>query len=163
MTPNAPAPADQQPNNAVNAPPAQVLPQQNGAPILDSQKTPVGGNTADQPDPGRKRHERPLGQVQQGQAQPNPGQPTPLPPVQNVAPPKSDADAQAAGGQKPWRKDKFRSSLDQRGQRMKEAPDFEDFGGARVEGRVGNRVIIDFGSGMMLRSDDDGRMARESA
>lgn len=160
--PVAPTPVAPQPNDAVNAPPAQVLPQQNGAPILDSQKTPVGGNTGDQPDPGRKRHDHRQDQGQQGQVQPVPGQPNPPQPVQNAVPPKSDADAQAAGGQKPWRKDKFRSSLDQQGQRMKEAPNFEDFGGARVEGRVGNRVIIDFGSGMMLRGDDDGRMARES-
>ncbi|CAN7311350.1 OmpA family protein [Neorhizobium sp. LjRoot104] len=128
-----------------------VLPVQNGAAVLDSAKE---APSARPPRDG----ERPRRQAPQQADQ------------QQLAPPKSDAEAQAGTRATREQQQEFRQLSEERGQRLDQRPQFErprgwefrdmagrDRNGARDRDRDGGRVIISIDNQTVVRHDDSRR------
>lgn len=125
-----------------------VQPGENGAPVFDSAKQAPG--TA--PDAGQRRQ-----QPQQADQQ-------------QLAPPKSDAEAQRGTRATREQQQEFRQLSEERGQRLDARPEFErprgwDFGGQaggnRNRDRDGGRVIISIDNQPVVRHDDSRRFYDE--
>ncbi|WP_087001532.1 OmpA family protein [Rhizobium sullae] len=119
-----------------------VLPVENGAAVLDSDKD--ADRTAGQG--GRRQRDRQRAAEQQV-----------------IAAPKSDADAQLApeGQRRP--PVKFEAVTSEEGRRLERRPEFMSPEGARVERYEGddNRIIMQFNNRIVVRSDDDRRFLRD--
>jgi outer membrane protein OmpA-like peptidoglycan-associated protein len=112
-----------------------VLPVENGAAVLDSDKD------ADNAGVDRDRRKREREEVKQRPA------------------PKSDKDAQR--GFKDDKKIVIKPVLEMKGERITGFKGYDDFGGRRVGDRD-NRVVIDVGGKIVIRSDDERRIARDN-
>ncbi|OLP56716.1 hypothetical protein BJF92_11575 [Rhizobium rhizosphaerae] len=132
-----------------------VLPVENGAAVLDSDKDADsrGGREARE----RRRAEREQLREERG----------------NVPLPKNDADAQAPMRERGFDRDQIDEALRERGRRVERAPQFDlqdaidAFVGAnqprpRIEERRNNRTVIDFGDEIVVRGDDRARLRRDS-
>ena len=112
-----------------------VLPVENGAAVLDSDKdADKGGNDRD-----RRKRER-----EEVKAKPAP---------------KSDKDAQR--GFKNDEEIRIKPVLELKGERIPGFKGYDDIGGRRVDDRD-NRVIINIGGKIVIRNDDDRRLARDT-
>jgi outer membrane protein OmpA-like peptidoglycan-associated protein len=112
-----------------------VLPVENGAAVLDSDKdADKGGNDRD-----RRKRER-----EEVTAKPAP---------------KSDKDAQR--GFKNDEEIRIKPVLELKGERISGFKGYDDIGGRRVDDRD-NRVIINIGGKIVIRNDDDRRLARDT-
>ncbi|TDK36699.1 OmpA family protein [Rhizobium deserti] len=125
-----------------------VQPGENGAPVFDSAKQAPGAA----PEAGQRRQ-----QVQQADQQ-------------QLAPPKSDAEAQRGTRATREQQQEFRQLSEERGQRLDARPEFErprgwDFGGQasgnRNRDRDGGRVIISIDNQPVVRHDDSRRFYDE--
>jgi outer membrane protein OmpA-like peptidoglycan-associated protein len=112
-----------------------VLPVENGAAVLDSDKD------ADNSGADRNRRKREREEVKQ------------------MPVPKSDKDAQR--GFKEDTKIVIKPVLEVKGERIAGFKGYDDFGGRRVGDRD-NRVVINIGGRIVIRSDDDRRIARNT-
>ncbi|OLP61436.1 hypothetical protein BJF93_00415 [Xaviernesmea oryzae] len=132
-----------------------VLPVQNGAAVLDSDKDADsrGGQQARE----RRRAEREQLREERG----------------NIALPKNDADAQAPMRERGIDRDQIDEALRERGRRVERAPQFDlqdaidaftgnDRPRPRIEERRNNRTVIDFGDEIIVRGDDRARLRRDS-
>ncbi|MBB3607663.1 OmpA family protein [Rhizobium sp. BK602] len=157
-----------------------ILPVQNGAAVLDSDKDAArrghrqgGQNPGGQPgtQAGQPGQAVPAqggqGQARQGQAaqgQPAQGQTTPVPPPAAYAkPPTSDAEAQraAAGGQ-PQPPVKMEAVTSEQGRRLDRRPNFAAPAGAAVQTIINqdNRTIVNVDNNYVVRNDDTDRFVR---
>jgi outer membrane protein OmpA-like peptidoglycan-associated protein len=148
-----------------------ILPVQNGAAVLDSDKDAArrghhqrngqGGQDQGQQVPGQPAQAgqpvAPAGQVGQGQAQGNQRPPAPA----NVRAPTSDADAQRVPGGNQAAPVRIDAITRDQGRRMDQRPNFDAPDGARIEDRQDNRVIINFGDDVYVRHDDTQRFTRD--
>ncbi|MEN3145991.1 OmpA family protein [Neorhizobium sp. IRAMC:178] len=128
-----------------------VLPVQNGAAVLDSAKEAPSARPL-------RDGERPRRQAPQQADQ------------QQLAPPKSDAEAQGSTRVTREQQQEFRQLSEERGQRLDQRPQFErprgwefrdtagrDRNGARDRDRDGGRVIISIDNQTVVRHDDSRR------
>lgn len=136
-----------------------ILPVQNGAAVLDSDKDAArrghwqGGQGGQGQAPGQPRQPGANGQMQ--------GSQQPVAPA-NVRAPTSDADAQrAAGGGQQRAPVQIEAVTSERGQRMNARPDFARPDGAQVEDRQDNRVILNIDNNVFVRHDDTQRFVRD--
>ena len=113
-----------------------VLPVENGAAVLDSDKD-ADNRGADR---NRRKKERED--------------------VKPVRLPKSDKDAQA-GFKEDKERIRVRPVLEDKGERIPGFKGYDDFGGRRVGDRD-NRFVINIGGHIVIRSDDDTRVARNN-
>lgn len=142
-----------------------ILPVQNGAAVLDSDK-----------DAARRGHHQRNGQEPQvpgqpaqagqplapaGQGQANTGQAQNAPAPANVRAPTSDADAQRAPGGNQAPAIKVEAITRDQGRRMDQRPNFDAPDGARIGDRQNDRVIINFGDDVFVRHDDTQRFTRD--
>jgi outer membrane protein OmpA-like peptidoglycan-associated protein len=147
-----------------------ILPVQNGAAVLDSDKDAArrGHGQRGQGQGGQGRQgQAGQGQTGQGQtgqaagAQAQGQNASPLAPA-NVKVPTSDADAQQAGNGGQQRPPvKIEAVTSERGQRMNGRPDFARPDGAQVEDRQDNRVILNIDNNVFVRHDDTQRFTRD--
>jgi len=118
-----------------------ILPVQNGAAVLDSDKDAArpGGAPGSREDRRKERADAPV-----------------------VAAPKSDADAQVAPGGKRQPPIKMEAVTAEQGQRLDRRPDFQQQPGM-VEQRRGdnNRIIVQIDNQNVIRNDDSDRFTRE--
>jgi outer membrane protein OmpA-like peptidoglycan-associated protein len=112
-----------------------VLPVENGAAVLDSDKD------ADKRGADRNRRKREREDIKQ------------------VAAPKSDKDAQR--GFKDEDRIRFRPVLEDKGQRIPGFKGYDDVGGRRIGDRR-DRVLINIGGRLVIRTDDDRRLSRNT-
>jgi len=122
-----------------------VLPVENGAAVLDSDKDADRSGGRD----GRRQRDR------QRAAEPQ----------REVFVPKSDADAQRASGGKARPPVKIEAVTAEEGRKLDRRPQFQRPDGAQLEGRVGdandNRVLLQINNNIVVRSDDDRRFIRD--
>jgi outer membrane protein OmpA-like peptidoglycan-associated protein len=129
-----------------------VLPVENGAAVLDSDKDADNRGNDDTRD--RRRRERE--QVRQDR--------------DNQPPPRTDADAQSDHRERRPSRDELNEALNERGRRVERAPEFNagDLIDAltgnrpRVEETRNNRTVLDFGDEIVVRSDDRPRLRRDA-
>lgn len=150
-----------------------ILPVQNGAAVLDSDKdaarrghrqggqAPAGQPGAQAVKPGQAASGQ-AGQAGQGQAVQ--GQTAPVPPPAAYAkPPTSDAEAQraAAGGQ-PQPPVKMEAVTSEQGRRLDRRPDFAAPAGAAIQTIINqdNRSVVNVDNNYVVRSDDTDRFVR---
>ncbi|KAA0697627.1 hypothetical protein DTW90_19795 [Neorhizobium sp. P12A] len=141
-----------------------ILPVQNGAAVLDSDKDAArrgGHGQRGQFGQGRGQAQ---GQGQAGQAPAVQGQGQAA--VQQAAPanvraPTSDADAQRANGGQQRQPVRIEAVTSERGQRMNGRPDFARPDGAQVEDSQDNRVILNVDNNVFVRHDDTQRFIRD--
>ncbi len=119
-----------------------VLPVENGAAVLDSDKDADRSGGRD----GRRQRDKQRADEQQP-----------------VFVPKSDADAQRAAGGEARPPVKIEAVTAEEGRRLDRRPQFQRPDGAQVEGRVGddNRVLLQINNNIVVRSDDDRRFIRD--
>ncbi|MCM2475725.1 OmpA family protein [Rhizobium sp. CG5] len=113
-----------------------VLPVDRGAPVLDSDKNAGRRGQSDQD--RRKRRED--------------GAKRPVP--------KTDADAQRGENGRPRPPVRVERADRDNGQELRERPRYETRDNDRVERRVDNRLVIQFGDDIIVRGDDNDRFAR---
>jgi len=120
-----------------------VLPVENGAAVLDSDKDADRSGGRD----GRRQRDRQRAAETQ----------------QEIFVPKSDADAQRAAGGEARPPVKIEAVTAEEGRRLDRRPQFQRPDGAQVEGRVGddNRVLLQINNNIVVRSDDDRRFIRD--
>jgi len=122
-----------------------VLPVENGAAVLDSDKDADRSGGRD----GRRQRDR------QRAAEPQ----------REIFVPKSDADAQRASGGEARPPVKIEAVTAEEGRRLDRRPQFQRPDGAQLEGRVGdgndNRVLLQINNNIVVRSDDDRRFIRD--
>lgn len=153
-----------------------VLPVQNGAAVLDSDKDAArrghhqGGRNGAQGQMGQGQiGQGQMGQGQMGQGQGNPRQPMRDPNAQaqqapvNVKAPTSDADAQRWQGDGQRRPIKIEAVTSEQGRRLDRRPDFVRPDGAEVQMRntQDNRVILNVDNNFVVRHDDTERFTRD--
>ncbi|MFT4182409.1 MAG: OmpA family protein [Rhizobium sp.] len=151
-----------------------ILPVQNGAAVLDSDKdaarrgghrqggqAPAGQPGAQAAQPGQAAPGQ-AGQAGQGQAAQGQNAPVP-PPAAYAKPPTSDAEAQraAAGGQ-PQPPVKMEAVTSEQGRRLDRRPDFAAPLGAAVQTIINqdNRSIVNVDNNYVVRNDDTDRFVR---
>ncbi|TWF49745.1 OmpA family protein [Neorhizobium alkalisoli] len=126
-----------------------VLPVENGAAVLDSDKRPTRPRN-DPNDPGRPRNDP---QRDPSRYQDQAGRPLP--------PPRSDADAQARNNGPRFNPDDVRAMNDERGQRLDRRPQFDRPQGWDYDNnfprRDDGRVIISIDNQPVVRHDDSRR------
>jgi outer membrane protein OmpA-like peptidoglycan-associated protein len=135
-----------------------ILPVQNGAAVLDSDKDAARRGGHGQRGQGQGQPGQAAGAQGQAQGQAPAQQPAPA----NVRAPTSDADAQRApngGQQRP--PVQIEAVTSERGQRMNGRPDFARPDGAQVEDRQDNRVILNIDNNVFVRHDDTQRFVRD--
>ncbi|PYE42554.1 outer membrane protein OmpA-like peptidoglycan-associated protein [Rhizobium sp. PP-F2F-G20b] len=129
-----------------------VLPVENGAAVLDSDKDADNRGNDDTRD--RRRRERE--QVRQER--------------DNQPPPRSDADAQSEHRERRPDREELNAANNERGRRIDRAPEFDagDLIDAltgqrpRIEEQRNNRTVLDFGDEIVVRSDDRPRLRRDA-
>ncbi|WP_075288993.1 OmpA family protein [Pararhizobium arenae] len=132
-----------------------VLPADNGAAVLDSDKDADnrGGNEARE----RRRTQRERARAEE----------------ENVEVPKSDAEAQANRRDRRPTREELGEAINERGRRIDDVPEFglPDLIDAitgnnrerpRIEEGRNNRTVIDFGDQIIVRSDDRPRLRRDA-
>ncbi|MBB5573632.1 MULTISPECIES: OmpA family protein [Rhizobium] len=140
-----------------------ILPVQNGAAVLDSDKDTArrglrqGGQAA-----GGQAGQAPV----QGQAQPQTqqGQNAPVQPQPAYAkPPTSDAEAQRALGGQQQQPVRIEAITSEQGRRLDRRPDFAAPEGVAVQpnGTQDNRVILNIDNNFVVRHDDSERFVRD--
>ncbi|WP_246735714.1 OmpA family protein [Agrobacterium sp. a22-2] len=113
-----------------------VLPVDRGAPVLDSDKNAGRRGQSDQD--RRKRRED--------------GAKRPVP--------KNDAEAQRGENGRPRPPVRVERADRERGEELRDRPRYETRDDSRVERRVDNRLVIEFGDDIIVRGDDNDRFAR---
>lgn len=129
-----------------------VLPVENGAAVLDSDKDADNRGNDDTRD--RRRRERE--QVRQER--------------DNQPPPRTDADAQSDHRERRPDREELNAAINERGRRIERAPEFDagDLIDAltgqrpRIEESRNNRTVLDFGDEIVVRSDDRPRLRRDA-
>ncbi|MCD7110380.1 OmpA family protein [Rhizobium sp. DKSPLA3] len=129
-----------------------VLPVENGAAVLDSDKDADNRGNDDTRD--RRRRERE--QVRQER--------------DNQPPPRTDADAQSDHRERRPDREELNAAINERGRRIDRAPEFDagDLIDAltgqrpRIEESRNNRTVLDFGDEIVVRSDDRPRLRRDA-
>ncbi|CZT35088.1 OmpA family protein [Rhizobium sp. 9140] len=129
-----------------------VLPVENGAAVLDSDKDADNRGNDDTRD--RRRRERE--QVRQER--------------DNQPPPRTDADAQSDHRERRPDREELNAAINERGRRIDRAPEFDagDLIDAltgqrpRIEEQRNNRTVLDFGDEIVVRSDDRPRLRRDA-
>lgn len=117
-----------------------ILPIEKGAAVLDSDKEAEATATRQTRDERRQRREESA----------------------PVAPPTSDAEAQAAIAAQGGVTVEIQPLTAERGERIRERPRFERPGGGRFEERQDNRIIIQLGDRRVVRGDDSRRFYDDS-
>ncbi|KQS63247.1 hypothetical protein ASG39_15195 [Rhizobium sp. Leaf371] len=128
-----------------------VLPVENGAAVLDSDKD---ADNRDGDSRDRRRREREQVREQRD----------------NQPPPRTDADAQAEYRERRPDREELNAAINERGRRIDQAPEFDarDLIDAltgqrpRVEESRNNRTVLDFGDEIVVRSDDRPRLRRDA-
>ncbi|EJK82041.1 OmpA family protein [Rhizobium sp. AP16] len=149
-----------------------ILPVQNGAAVLDSDKDAArrghrqgGQNPGGQAGQPGQAGQAPVGQGQpaQGQAVQGQGQnaQTP-PPAAYTKPPTSDAEAQRAAGGQQQPPVKMEAVTSEQGRRMDGRPNFTAPGGTTVQTIINqdNRTIVNVDNNYVVRHDDTERFVR---
>lgn len=129
-----------------------VLPVENGAAVLDSDKDADNRGNDDTRD--RRRRER-----EQVREERN-----------NQPPPRTDADAQSDHRERRPDREELNAAINERGRRIERAPEFDagDLIDAltgqrpRIEEQRNNRTVLDFGDEIVVRSDDRPRLRRDA-
>ncbi|MGO4436103.1 OmpA family protein [Rhizobium sp. RAF56] len=126
-----------------------ILPVQNGAAVLDSDK-----------DAARRGHRGQRQNGQQNGQQDGQGQAAQPAAPATVRAPTSDADAQRVGGgnQAPVR---IEAVTSEQGRRLDRRPSFAAPQGAQIQDSRDNRVIMNYGDGAFVRHDDSRRFTRD--
>ncbi|MEZ2219330.1 OmpA family protein [Rhizobium sp. RCC_161_2] len=149
-----------------------ILPVQNGAAVLDSDKDAArrghrqggqnpggqgGAQAGQQGQPGQA----PAGQGQAGQAGQGQNAQTP-PPAAYTKPPTSDAEAQRAAGGQQQPPVKMEAVTSEQGRRMDARPNFAAPGGTTVQTIINqdNRTIVNVDNNYVVRHDDTERFVR---
>ncbi|KQS74446.1 hypothetical protein ASG25_00640 [Rhizobium sp. Leaf384] len=128
-----------------------VLPVENGAAVLDSDKD---ADNRDGDSRDRRRRERE--QVREER--------------DNQPPPRTDADAQSEHRERRPDREELNAAINERGRRIDQAPEFDarDLIDAltgqrpRIEETRNNRTVLDFGDEIVVRSDDRPRLRRDA-
>jgi outer membrane protein OmpA-like peptidoglycan-associated protein len=129
-----------------------VLPVENGAAVLDSDKDADNRGNDDTRD--RRRREREQVREQRD----------------NQPPPRTDADAQSDHRERRPSRDELNAAINERGRRVDEVPEFnageliDALTGRRprIEETRNNRTVLDFGDEIVVRSDDRPRLRRDA-
>ncbi|MQB42810.1 OmpA family protein [Rhizobium sp. ICMP 5592] len=149
-----------------------ILPVQNGAAVLDSDKDAArrghrqggqnpggqgGAQAGQQGQPGQA----PVGQGQAGQAGQGQNAQTP-PPAAYTKPPTSDAEAQRAAGGQQQTPVRMEAVTSEQGRRMDGRPNFTAPGGTTVQTIINqdNRTIVNVDNNYVVRHDDSERFVR---
>ncbi|MGV1833640.1 OmpA family protein [Rhizobium rhizogenes] len=146
-----------------------ILPVQNGAAVLDSDKDAArrghrqggqnpGGQGGAQAGQQGQAGQAPVGQGQAGQGQ---NAQTP-PPAAYTKPPTSDAEAQRAAGGQQQPPVKMEAVTSEQGRRMDGRPNFTAPGGTTVQTIINqdNRTIVNVDNNYVVRHDDTERFVR---
>ena len=129
-----------------------VLPVENGAAVLDSDKD--ADNRGGQDARERRRAERIKAREERRQAAPT-----------------SDAEAQSELRERRPSRDELRAAIEERGTRIDRVPEYdaqdfiEGFGDRRrprIEEGRNNRIVLDFGDEVVVRGDDRPRLRRDA-